>query len=399
MKKRKVSLSSAIVMLVAGCLIGALVTAGIFSQAFISENGQLLYSGLSIKQIKIINEAASIINRYSIEEQDNEHTLDYALKGMAASLDDDYAYYFTPEELKEYNDSSSGTVQGGIGAGVQDVNGDITITDIYKSLTADAAGLKAGDIIRAVNDESVKGKSLSETVALVKGETGTSVKITVERDGKELAFNVMRGDGQRQMTEYRMIGKVLYIKINSFHGNVVEYFNKAIDFGVENMYEGIVIDLRENPGGELNLFAEIADKMLPEGETFYALDRYGNRTSVCRSDAGYIDKPVSVIINASSASASEALAGALRDMGNAKTVGVKSFGKGIMQTSIPLSNGGMFKLTTAKYYLPGGDCIHKKGIEPEYKVELSEELTQKYWLRNDENDLQLKKAIEVLTEK
>ena len=126
-----------------------------------------------------------------------------------------------------------------------------------------------------------------------------------------------------------MIGKVLYIKINSFHGNVVEYFNKAIDFGVENMYEGIVIDLRENPGGELNLFAEIADKMLPEGETFYALDRYGNRTSVCRSDAGYIDKPVSVIINASSASASEALAGALRDMGNAKTVGVKSFGKGI----------------------------------------------------------------------
>lgn len=397
MKKRKVSLSSAIFMLIVGCLVGAIVTAGIFSCGFISANGELLYSGFSLKQIKVINEAANIINRYAIDEHSDSDTLDYALKGMAASLDDDYAYYFTAEELAEYNASSSGTVEGGIGAGVQLVDGDIILTDIYKGCTADEAGLKAGDILTAVDGQSVAGYTLTDAVALVKGESGTYVKLTVKRNGQELAFNCLRDDRQRQMTEYRMIGNLLYVKINSFHGNAVEYFKKAIEYGEQNSYNGVIIDLRENSGGELSIFAEIADIMLPEGETFYALDRYGNKISVCRSDKESINKPISVLINGTSASASEALAGALRDMGNAHTVGTKSFGKGIMQTNVPLSNGGVFKLTTAKYYLPSGDCIHQKGIEPEYNVELTEELTSKYWLRTDENDVQLQKAVEVLT--
>ncbi|MBP5661706.1 MAG: S41 family peptidase, partial [Clostridia bacterium] len=231
-----------------------------------------------------------------------------------------------------------------------------------------------------------------------KGEENTSVTLTVRRDGHELAFTVTRGSGQRQMTEYRMLsGGVLYIKIHSFHGNAAEYFKQAIKYGKTQNFTAVLIDLRENLGGDVTVFDEIADVMLPEGETFYAMARNGKKILTCESDAACVDKPVAVLINGSSASASEALAGTLRDMGGAVLVGTKSYGKGIMQTSYPLANGGVFKLTTAYYYLPGGDCIHGQGLTPAYTVELPEELTSAYWLRNEENDLQMQKAIEVLT--
>lgn len=362
-------------------------------------NSLLNKGTLTFQQAQALNQAAKIINDAAIEQQDSDYTVDYALKGMAASLDDDYAYYFTPEELEEYNNSVSGIVEGGIGVQIVKEDNICLVVDVYKGLTADAAGLKVNDILIKVDDEDISELSLEEISNKVKGEADTSVKITVLRDNKELSFNVQRSNGQREMTEYKMLEgtKVLYIKIISFRGNAAEYFKKAIDFGQENRYESILIDLRDNGGGELSIFASIADILLPEGEIFYAMDRHGNKNNIITSDADYIDKPVCVLVNGASASASEAFAGALRDMGNAKLVGTKTFGKGIMQTSYTLSNGGVFKLTTGKYYLPSGKCIHEEGIEPEYIVELSEELTTKYWLRNYENDLQLKKAIELLT--
>lgn len=356
-------------------------------------------TGLTAEQIRAMNEALYIVDHYAIEEQDIDFTVDFALKGMAASLGDDYAYYFTPEELEAYLNSSSGTVEGSIGAAVYKDGEDVVVTSVYKGLPADTAGIKKCDKIIEVDGVDVRGKSLEETVALVKGETGTEVTVTVERQGRELAFRMKRADGQRQMTEYSFLGntKILYIAIFSFHGNAVEYFKEAIEYGKAGGYEGIIIDLRENSGGELSIFEEIADVMLPEGETFYALRRDGEKIQSCTSDADYIDKPVAVLINGGSASASEALAGALRDMGGAVLVGTQSFGKGIMQTNYPLNNGGVFKLTTAKYYLPSGECIHGVGLTPDYKVELSQELTQKYWLRTEQNDLQLRKAMELLT--
>ncbi len=358
---------------------------------------QNFYNGFSDEQIRLINTANQIIQQTAIDDYDNDYIVDYALKGMAAALDDDYAYYYTKEELAEYQKSTTGTVEGGIGASVFDDNGEIIITEIYKGLSAEASGLKAGDRIIKVNGEPVDGLTLTELVSKVKGEVGTSTKISVLREDKELSFNVERSDGQRQMTEYRMIDKLLYVKIISFHGNALEYFKKAIEYGEANNYQGIILDLRDNPGGELDIFVAIADILLPEGEVFYAKDKHGNKFSEKYSDADFVNKPLSVIVNGSSASASEAMTGALRDIGNARIVGTKTFGKGIMQNNYPLDNGGMFKLTTAKYYLPNGDCVHGEGITPEYVTELSEELTEKYWLRNDQNDLQLKKAIEVLT--
>lgn len=356
---------------------------------------------LTFKQSQVLNQAARLIKDYGINEYNRDLTVDYALKGMAASLDDPYAYYFTKEELIQYNNSVSGIIEGEIGVQITQVENKFIITSVYSGLNAQSAGLKVNDIIIKVDDQSVEGFSIEEVSQKAKGEAGTTVKITVLRNNKELSFNVQRSNGQRQMTEYSMIENtgILYIKIISFRGNAVEYFKKAIEFGESNNYKSILLDVRNNGGGEINIFGEIADILLPKGETFYALDRHGNKIQSVTSDENFIDKPMCVLVNGNSASASEAFAGALRDLGNAKLVGVKTYGKGIMQTSYSLSNGGVFKLTTGKYYLPKGECIHETGITPEYKVELSEELTQKYWLLNNDNDLQLKKAIELLTNK
>ena len=389
MKRKRTSFLSLILIIVIS------FCAGFFAHSFIG-NGALTF-----QQAQVLKQAAKLIKDYGINEYNSDLTVDYALKGMAASLNDPYAYYFTKDELTEYNNSVAGVVEGGIGVQIIQEENKFIITSVYSGLSAQSAGLKANDIIIKVDNESVDGATIEEVSQKVKGKTGTSVKITVLRNNKELSFNVQRSDGQRQMTEYSMIENtgILYIKIISFRGNAVEYFKKAIEFGENNNYKSILLDVRDNGGGEINIFGEIADILLPKGETFYALDRHGNKIQSVTSDENCIDKPMCVLVNVNSASASEAFAGALRDLGDAKLVGVKTYGKGIMQTSYTLSNGGVFKLTTGKYYLPKGECIHETGITPEYTVQLSEELTQKYWLLNNDNDLQLKKGIELLTNK
>lgn len=389
MKRKRTSFLSLILIIVIS------FCAGFFAHSFIG-NGALTF-----QQAQVLKQAAKLIKDYGINEYNSDLTVDYALKGMAASLNDPYAYYFTKDELTEYNNSVAGVVEGGIGVQIIQEENKFIITSVYSGLSAQSAGLKANDIIIKVDNESVDGATIEEVSQKVKGKTGTSVKITVLRNNKELSFNVQRSDGQRQMTEYSMIENtgILYIKIISFRGNAVEYFKKAIEFGENNNYKSILLDVRDNGGGEINIFGEIADILLPKGETFYALDRHGNKIQSVTSDENCIDKPMCVLVNGNSASASEAFAGALRDLGDAKLVGVKTYGKGIMQTSYTLSNGGVFKLTTGKYYLPKGECIHETGITPEYTVQLSEELTQKYWLLNNDNDLQLKKGIELLTNK
>ena len=366
--------------------------AGFFANSFIGN------SSLTFRQAQTLKQATRIIEKNGINEYNSDLTVDYALKGMAASLDDPYAYYFTKDELVEYNNTVSGVVEGGIGIQLTQVEGKYIVSSVYTGLTAKEAGMMPGDEIIKIDDKKTSDDFDAVSQA-IQGEVGTKVKITVLRGGKELSFNVLRSNGQRQMTEYSMIENtgILYIKIIAFRGNVVEYFKKAIEFGEKNNYKSILFDLRNNGGGEITLLGEITDILLPKAETFYALDRHGNKIKSIMSDENHIDKPMCVLVNGNSASASESFAGALRDIANAKIVGVKTYGKGIMQTSYTLLNGGVFKLTTGKYYLPSGECIHETGITPEYKVELSEELTKKYWLLNSENDLQLKKGIELLT--
>ncbi len=389
MKKRKISFTSILLIITISFLVGFLSN-GLLNK-YLNKNA------FSDEQIDMINMVGKIINDDAIEVHQKDKLVDYALKGMAAALNDEYAYYFTAEELDDYVKSTNGVVEGGIGASLYFDGEKYIFPEVYKGLAAYSSGILPGDELIKVNGESIEGLSLEEIVSKVKGEAGTEVNITVIRDGKELAFNVVRSNGQRELVEYKMIDSILYTRIISFHGNAVEYFSKALEYGKSNNYDGIIIDLRDNPGGELEVFVQIADYLLEEGEVFYALDKNGNKILSERSNAGGVDKEICVIVNGDSASASEALCGALRDLGNAKIVGTKTFGKGIMQSNYTLPNGGMFKLTTAKYYLPNGDCIQGEGITPDYVVELPESLRGKIWMLNEE-DIQLKKAVEVLTE-
>ena len=362
--------------------------------------GTLTKSAFSREEIRLLNEARGIIEAYGIEEHSSEEEITVALKALAASLNDPYAYYYTPAELEEYNKSSTGSVEGGIGAVIYDNGGEFMIGDVYVGLTAEAAGLKKGDRILKVNDEDVAGLTVEEVVSRVKGEPDTTVLMTVDRAGEEKNLLITRGNGQREMTEYHMIGSVLYTRIVSFHGSAVDCFKKALAFGEEHGYTALIVDVRENGGGEVIQFAQIADLLLGKGETFYALNKEGKKIETHSSDEkNKVSVPMAVLINGNSASASEALAGALRDLGNARLVGTKSFGKGIMQLNVPLTNGGMFKLTTAKYYLPSGECIQDVGLTPEGDafIEQDPEITAKPWTLTDDNDVQLQKALEILT--
>ncbi len=391
MKKKKTSFLSVVALV--------LVVVVSFAAGYIVRDPYLaLARGLSHDQIRLLKDASKIINAYSLYGAEEEDMVNYALKGMAASLDDDYAYYFTPDELKEYNDSSSGVVEGGIGATVTLYGNKFIVSDLYKDFSADKAGIRVGDIIIGVDGVSTDGEDFAEMIDRVVGKPGTEVRINVLRDGKELAFDVTRTSGQRQMTEYSMIEntKILYTRIVSFHGNATDYFKEALKFGEANGYEKLIIDLRGNLGGELSTFEPIADILLPEGETFYAMNKKGQKLVSCTSDADCIGKPICVLMNENTASASEALAGALRDLAGASLVGTVSYGKGIMQTNVPLVNGGMFKLTTAEYYIPSGVCIQGQGLAPDYEITLPDELSEMPWLKTQENDTQLQKAISVL---
>ncbi len=390
MAKKKLSFVAIVLILAIGFSLGFAFDRLILSNDYNS-------ASLTFEQKKAINQALNIIQNYSIDEHNQEFNVDYALKGIAASLQDEYAYYYSAEELEEFKKSSSGVVEKGIGITFLQDEGEVIIASVYSGLTADKAGIKVGDVIKKINDVAVDGLTMDQLSELAK-QNADNITLEVERDGSTYTYIVNKTDGQREMVEYEMLdNSVLYVKIVSFRGNAVEFFKKALDFGVVNGYSSLIVDVRDNLGGELDTFAQIADMLLPKGEIFYAKMRSGEKTNVKTSDEKCINVPVCVLVNASSASASEAFAGAMRDVGNAKIVGVKTYGKGVMQSTFTLSNGGAFKLTVGKYYLPSGECIHGQGITPDYTVELSEELTTKYWKLNKQNDLQLKKAIELLT--
>lgn len=390
MAKRKISFISVVIILLIGFFVGAVFDRVVLLKEFDT-------ASLTVEQRNAINQALNIIDQYAIQEHDQSFNVDYALKGIAASLNDEYAYYFSAKELEEYNKNTSGIVEDSAGIVFKVYEGEIIITEVYKGLSAEKAGIKVGDVIKKVNNTSLEGFSDNDVLKFF-DEQEKTLLIEVTRNGATQTFIVEKTNGQREMVEYKMLdNSILYVKIISFRGNAVEFFKKAIDFGIANGYTGLIVDVRDNLGGSLNIFEEIADMLLPEGEMFYVKMRSGEKTDIKKSDSKCVNVPICVLVNNLSASASEAFAGATRCLAGAKLIGTQTYGKGVMQTSFALTNGGTFKLTVGKYYLPNDECIHGVGLTPDFVVELPEELKTKYWLLNEQNDLQLQKAIQVLT--
>lgn len=363
-------------------------------------------SGAAIDWSKVSEKEEAIYNTiddYYLNEIDNDKIQNGIFKGMVDSLGDPYTVYYNPEEYKQFTSSSSGTYSGiGVAVSQNVTTGAITVVKTFKKGSGEKEGMKAGDVIYKVEGKKIEGLELSKVVSMIKGEEGTFVKVTVLRDGKEIEFNLERKKLEVDTVNYRMEDrsgkKIGYISVSEFDEVTASQFKSAISELSKEGMEGLVIDLRDNPGGLLDVTCEMLDRMIKKGLLVYTVDKNGNRVDENATDSDSFDKPVAILVNGNSASASEVFSGAMKDYDAATLVGTRTFGKGIVQSIVPFGDGTAMKVTVSKYYTPNGVNIHGTGIEPDVVVELSKDATKngKYERKNDN---QLDKALDVVVDK
>jgi carboxyl-terminal processing protease len=339
-----------------------------------------------------------IINKEYLWDVDEEDLWVNAVKGLVAGTGDVYSTYLTKQEFKDYNTSS--TNFDGIGVQISNnSSGNVEITKVFNDSPAFKAGLLAGDQILTCDDESLIGKSTEYAVTILRGPKGTKAKLVILRQGEAdlLEFTVTRDTIINKYVDKSMLDdKIGYIHVSEFGLNSSFSFDSAVKELSDAGMKALILDLRQNPGGNVMDAINIADALLPSAEIIYTLDKAGNREDYV-SDSYFIDVPLVVLVDASSASASEIVAGALQDNARAKIIGAKTFGKGIIQYIKPLSDGSMYKLTYQEYYVPSGKKIHGEGITPDILVELPESQQKKLVeLIPAGEDTQLQRAIEEL---
>lgn len=363
-------------------------------------------SGAAIDWNKVTDKEEEIYNTiddYYLNGIDNDKMKDGIYKGMVDSLGDPYTVYYNSEEYKQFTSSSSGTYSGiGVAVSQNVTTGAITIVKTFKKGSSEKEGMKPGDVIYKVEGKKIEGLELSKVVSMIKGEEGTFVKVTVLRDGKEIEFNLERKKLEVDTVNYRMEErsgkKIGYISVSEFDEVTASQFKNAISELNKEGMEGLVIDLRDNPGGLLDVTCEMLDRMIKKGLLVYTVDKNGKRVDEDATDSDSFDKPVAILVNGNSASASEVFSGAMKDYKAATLVGTKTFGKGIVQSIVPFGDGTAMKVTVSKYYTPNGVNIHGTGIEPDVVVELSKDATKngKY---DRKYDNQLDKALDVVVDK
>lgn len=343
-----------------------------------------------------INSLEKVIQSNYYQDVDDTALMDGALKGMFSAIGDEYSKYYTVEEFTKMLEQSGGSFEG-IGILVtEDESETAVVVTPYKDTPAGNAGMQAGDRIIKVDGEDLTGKGMDYAVSKMRGKKGTEVTVTVRRDEGELSFTMIRDT----ISTTSVDGKVLdngigYIEISEFIETTGKDFNAKMDELESAGINGLIIDLRFNGGGLVDQAVEVADRLMDEGMVVYTVDKQGNREDYKSTDDRHFDKPVVVLVNDCSASASEILAGALQDRGKAKLVGIQSFGKGIVQTVQELTDGSGFQITTATYYTPNGRNIHGTGLTPDVIQEQT--AGHEYVLDVPQNqDLQLQKAIEII---
>lgn len=355
---------------------------------------------MNLSQVKKkTGEIEELINAYYLDEIDGQKVEDTMYTGMVAGLEDPYSVYYSKEELESMEESISGAYSG-IGATLtQDPDtGELSVVSCFDGTPAQEAGLQPGDVITGWNGKSVEGIELSELVLKIKTDPEEQLTLEIERDGETLEVELTRREVQIPTVEYEMLdNQIGYIRLVEFDEVTADQFKEALeDLENQNM-EKLIIDVRNNPGGVLQVVCDMLDQLLPEGLIVYTEDKNGNRKEYTSDEEHQFTKPLAVLANENSASASEIFAGAIQDYGIGTIVGTTTFGKGIVQRTFYLSDGTGVKLTVAKYYTPKGHDIHKKGITPDVEIELDEELKNQSSISHEE-DNQLQKAIEVLQE-
>ena len=395
MKKRNALLLALMWVLVIACTAGA--TTMLLLSGRIGNVGETLSRYARLEAIR-----STLVKDY-YQEVDEDALIEGAIRGMMYALEDPYTFYYTPDELQRHDAQSEG-VYSGLGILVQNnADGEIEIIRVYEGGPADAAGAQAGDRIVAVDSMPVSGGSveeLSDAVDRMRGESGSTVELQLRREGEVLDLTLTCGDVHVSNVNSAVLeGNIGYIEICQFSGDDVEGFRAALEELQAENVRGLVVDLRNNPGGLLTDVVEIADLLLPEGDVVYVENRAGERINYS-SDAEYWDVPLVVLINGMSASASEILAAAVQDFDRGALVGTRSYGKGIVQSLLVFeSDGAGMQYTSATYYTPSGRCIHGTGVSPDIVAEAPEGYYNLTGVPDPENDVQLKAALEQLEQR
>lgn len=346
---------------------------------------------------KLQNLEATVKEKFYLNEVSEEEFAEGIYSGLMMALEDPYSEYYTAEELNEIMSQTEG-IYYGIGAYVSmdELTNLPKVSGVIEGAPAEAAQLRANDIIYEVDGESTYGLSLNEVVAMIKGEEGTEVVLTLIRDGENdyLEVPVTRAKVESPTVNFEMLDETMaYIQIVEFDDVTVDQFAEALAMANGSGMEGLILDLRANPGGSLNAVVDIAQMLLPKGLVVYTEDKQGKRVEYSCDGKREFQLPMVVLVDMNSASAAEILAGAIQDYGIGTLVGTTTFGKGIVQQIVPFTDGSAIKLTISSYFTPNGRNIHEVGIEPDVICEFDGEA---YYNSENPVDNQLEKAKEIL---
>lgn len=360
----------------ASILIAALLIGGYACWRFLNPKYELNFDPDAVKydNIKKFDQVRNILKRDYYQDVDENVLVEGAVSGLADSLKDPYTVYFNKDQMKSFVEKSEGSYVG-IGVSVNtDSNGVLTIVEPFENSPAQLAGLKQGDKIIKVDDRDVTAlRDENMIISMIKGEENSKVKLTVYRtsEDKTLSFDVTRKRIKTSNIKSEILpGNIGYIKLVMFDSEIDSYFENDLQKMLSKDIKGLIIDLRDNPGGSYEQVVAIADRLIPEGLIVYTEDRNLKRQEK-KSDRRELGLPLVLLINGNSASASEILAGAVKDNKTGTLVGTKSFGKGLVQELLTLGDGSGLKVTISRYFTPSGVCIQGIGIKPDIEIESS----------------------------
>lgn len=383
-------------VIIAGATYGGRKAVTVWKQYHSQEEsgaGAEVVSARTMQKLQLIEDI--IEENYALDMVDSKAMENGIYQGLVDSLQDPYSAYYSAEEMQEQQEKMEG-VYYGIGAYVKydEEMGFARLGEIFANSPALESGLLEGDLIVKVDGQYTKGMGLDEVVSLIKGEEGTRVLLTIMREGETEAreIEVERREVPKQTVSFEMMdNKIAYIRISEFDKVTVDQFTDAMAMAKGSGMLGLILDLRDNPGGNLAAVIDVARQILPKGLVVYTKDKAGKRQDYNCDGDHELTVPMVVLVNGGSASASEVLAGAVKDYGKGKLLGTTTFGKGIVQKYLAISDGSAVKLTTSKYYTPKGNNIHGIGIEPDETLEMDYE----EYLESG-NDNQLERAKEIL---
>lgn len=391
-----------------GLIITALV-AVICVWVYIGNGGILSMAGGSSEDFyeKVNSKLETIdglVNRFYLYEDkiDEDQLVDGIMYGYTAALEDPYTIYYSEEETTQLNEYMSGTYYG-IGAVLSQnmETGQVTVNECFEGSGAAESGLQPYDVILEVDGMDITGMYLEQIVTYVKGDEGTTVNIKVYREGEPdyLYFDIERREIEVPTIEYEVLdGNIGYIEISEFEELTAERFDEAYKELLDQDVKGLIVDLRNNPGGLLSSVTEILNHFVPKnGLIVYTEDKYGNKQELFADTYRFCTVPLVVLVNENSASASEIFAGAVQDYETGTIIGTTTYGKGVVQQLIPLNDGTSLKVTVSNYYTPNGNNIHGVGVVPDVKVELSDEAKTMSTIPYDQ-DAQLQAAVKQIEE-